>query len=521
MTETQNILAWADLLQILALVYAGIEFFSSKKNLKYLLRKSKVSLLTIIILIIVIALNLVVELIPIIRMQDFVHLPFTLPMFILNGLIFKILAISILVGLILFYFCITLYPRLLYFPLRYNDKKPEKFFETIFGLLKVQTPITVENHRLICELLSFHNNLGHILKHLKHWEPEEERDEQYKYADELLNYALTDKWFLDYLCSKDKYALLFILDTIKQEKATECWSFIRKLSSRLLSEKSFLDYEISDLGDGAYRCIIDNLYKDNFFYSTYPLFSITSPDLEEEKATLEKITHTMDVAIRDYLSKKENQNLNRIGLNPFHFGLEYLSRKYESIVYEIRDNKNKRGESFEERYEITSFFQQLEYSFMKDGDRHVELSDRESNIEKNTLTNEIVQRVFELCESLASLSDNEGQELARDATFEFGWLWEGVEKTGEEYLKPMKNKLLELFEERIKENITGKYPPLVRVLLSINGFSNDYLGKLLTKYKRRLKPFISKKETQQRFKPYFWVKDKDGGWKSEYGAKYL
>jgi hypothetical protein len=521
MTEIQNILTWADLLQIFALVYAGIEFFSSKKNLKYLLRKSKVSLLTIIILVIVVILNILVEIIPIIRMQDFIHLPFTLPIFILNGLIFKVLAISILVGLILFYFCITLYPRLLYFPLRYNDKDPEKFFETIFGLLKSQTPLTAENYRLICELLFYKGNFGCIIKHLKHWEPEEGRNEQYEYADELLNRALTDKWFLDYLCSKDKYALLAILQTIKREKATECWSFIRKLSSRLLAENSFLDYEISDLGDGAYRYIIDGFYKDNFFYSNFPLFSITSQNLESEKASLKKLTHTMDVAIKDYLSKKEKQNTNRIGLNPFHSGLEYLVEKYNSIVYEIRDSKNDMGKFFEERYEITSFFQQLEYSFTEDEDRQVELSDSELKIEKYTLTNEIVQSVFELCESLASLSDNEGQELARDDIFEFRWLWEGVEKAGEEHLKPMRNKLLELFEERIKENINGKYPPLVRVLLSINGFSNDDLGKLLTKYKRRLKPLISKRETQQRFKPYFWVKDKDGGWKSEYGAKYL
>lgn len=521
MIATQNILTWVDLLQILALVYAGIEFFSRKKNLKYLLKKTKVSSFTLFIIVIVVVLNLVADSILIIRMQDFIHFPFTLPTFILNGIAFKALAICLLVGLILFYFFIILNPNLLFFPLRYNDKDPEKFFETIFGLLKSQTPLTAENYRLICELLFYKDTLGCILKHLKYWEPEEQRNEQYKYADELLNYALTDKWFLDYLCSKDKYALLFILETIKKEKATECWSFIRKLSSRLLSEKSFLDYETSDLGDGAYRYIIENLYEDNFFYSKYPLFSITSPDSESEKALLKKLTHTMEVSIKDYLSKKRNQNLNRIGLNPYYFGLEYLSKKYESIVYEIRDNKNNSGESFEQRFEITSFFQQLEYSFMEDGDRQVELSDRESNVEKNTLTNEIAQRVFELCESLASLSDNEGQELARDAIFEFRWLWEGVEKKGEEYLKPMRNKLLELFEERIKENINGKYAPLVRVLLSINGFSGDDLGKLLTKYKKQLKLLISKKETQQRFKPYFWVKDKDGGWRSEYGAKYL
>lgn len=521
MIATQNILTWVDLLQILALVYAGIEFFSRKKNLKYLLKKTKVSSFTLFIIITVVVLNLVADSILIIRMQDFIHFSFTLPTFILNGFAFKALAICLLVGLILFYFFIILNPNLLFFPLRYNDKKPEQFLKTIFGLLKVQTPPTAENHRLICELLSYNNNLGRILKHLKYWEPEEQRNKQYKSADELLNYALTDKWFLDYLCSKDKYALLFILETIKKEKATECWSFIRKLSSRLLSESSFLDYEISDLGDGAYRYIIENLYEDNFFYSKFPLFSITSPDSEYEKASLKKLTHTMKVSIQDYLSKKENQNPNRIGLNPFYFGLEYLIRKYNSIIYEIRSSKDNNGKSFEERYEISSFFQQLEYSFTEEENRKVELSDRELNIEKNTLTSDIVQSVFELCESLSSLSDNEGQEIAREDIFEFRWLWEGVEKKGEEYLKSMRNKLLELFEERIKENINGKYPPLIRVLLSINGFSSDDLGKLLTKYKRQLKPLISKKETQQRFKPYFWVKDKDGGWKSEYGAKYL
>ncbi len=290
----------------------GYRILNSSKNYKFIFKKSYLPRFTIITILGVIRLNLLTELSPLIRQQEVLKLGFQLPEFILNGLIFKIMSIVMLVILVINYFRATLFTDSLLKQLKYKKKNPEIFFETIFGLLKLQIPITNENYYLICTLLLNNDNLRNTIKNLKKDSNLETVSKEYKYADELINSALTDRGFLNYLCTQDKFVLIGILDIIKEEEAKECYQFIRKLSASLICKESFLDYEIDDSGDGNYRILIEDFYSNYFFYNNFTLFDVDFEQKDSELKVLEKLTNIMEVSIKDYFTKIDNQNRNRI-----------------------------------------------------------------------------------------------------------------------------------------------------------------------------------------------------------------
>jgi len=510
----RDLLSWSSLLQILALIYAGIEFLHTNKNLKYLYKRSKLPQWTLLTIGIVIFLNLLSDISPVLRQQEAIALPFQLPEMLINGLLLKIVAIFMLTALITYYFIVTLRPQVLQKQLNYKEKDPDKFLDTVFHLLKFNMPITTDNYRLVCILLVSDNNLKNILSHLTQWMPKESQSKEYRLANELLNYTLADKGFLNYLTSEDRQSLLKILGIIKESKATECHQFIRKLSSHLLSHDSLLDIELDRLGDGVYNYITEGFYSEPFFYNNYSLFDISYNMKGSDYNVLKKLTTVMESSINDYFSNESNQFGHSLN-NPYHFGLEFLVSEFRTLISKLA----KQGDYYDdatllERLEVTSFFQHLEFCLSSNEHRKVKLSEPEQTVAEHTLTEDIAKCIFELVDITTRMEGKDGQEQARSIVMSLDWIW-GRHHPADDVHTNLNNRILELFDTRIKENIKGKYSPMVRVLLSLVPISekgNYGTSVLLYKYKSQLQPLLEDPATQERFKPISWVKDEKGNW---------
>ena len=510
LNEIRELLSWASLLQIFALIYAGIEFMSNNQTLKFLFRKSTFPRNTIFTIILVVLLNLFADLSPMIRQQTIVTIPLQLPEFVLNGLLFKASAILFIGALIIDYFLITLFPGKLLKQLKYNEKNPEKFFNVLFGLLKYTTPVNSDNYRLVRNLLFDSENFKKILQHLKNWQPKEERSETYRFADEIVNYLLTDQGFLSYLASEDKFALLKILTLIKDEDAKQCHHFIRKLSARLLCKQSFLDPELKELGDGAYRDIMEIFYEQSFFYKKYLLFDVDYEEKDAMPSVIEKLTRVLELGIKDYFSQEANQSTNRI-TNPFHSGMEFLSQRMREILYEsdklhdVYDNKYQ-----VERHRIIAFFSHLKYSLFSGENRKVKLSEEEMEVSSDTVTGDIVNNIFEVLSNTAMLDSKDGQDIARMIALQLDWVWDNKHELDKELFRELSNKMITLLDERVEENLKGGYPPVVRVLLSISGISKKgQLGKMLKKYEKEIVRQMLHSKTKKTVMPMDWKVSKD------------
>jgi hypothetical protein len=407
--------------------------------------------------------------------------------------------------LIFFYLIITFVPSFLLIFYKYSSKKPQKFFDEVYELLKYRRDGSL--YPILVNLLLANDNLLRILENIREWEPEENRNDRYKESYEFINLLLTDGAFLRYLCKRDKFSLLQILRIIKSSGSTQVSNFVRLLSEKLLTENSLLDTEVDYKENESYRDILTNLYLDPFFLTNFNLYDVSYLRDIIPLSSLEKLTMAMELSITLYFQKISYQ-VPHIFSNPYFSGLEALKSEFKKIIFKIREENPFYGNGYQDLLiRIQIFISGIQTIFENE---NIQIGVREINLEEGSFMKQFVEVMFELISDVSIFCSNEGQDYARTFCLDLEWLWDGSIKNVE-LQKNVRDFMFEKMNERIKENLKGGYPPMIRTLLSISGIGTDPLGEgVLKNYKNEI---LALEGTKVKLLiPYDWEKDENGNY---------
>lgn len=516
-----NLIPWIEFVGIAAFLYTGIQFLSRNETTRYLFTHSVIPKIITGAFALIIGILVFATALPIIRFYNEIPFPYIRKIFLLPTF-WELIALILLLALVIFLLTISLFPKIRWYFWRIKSFKanPNKYFESIRYLV-VSGEQSNEFYGLVVKSL-LDGNLKYILSQLK--ERGNKLTEQESLAYYLVNIVLSNNGFIRYLTEKDKMALLYILNEIRQSGSKNVSDFIQAISYNLfISQKSLLEFEIGNFGEGFEQPIIKEFYADAFFYKNFDLFfgvkywRIGNIDL----SFVRKARKVLESQMQDYFSDC-NRQAKYSGHNSIHWGLEMMASMYENIILDI--HKLDEETIYENKHrdikgEIESFFQHSENCLHEYFNRKPCISDFEMKVEENSVTEALIESIFKTIEALSWIK--EAQEYVRmSVLMAFDWIWDSYNIKGE--LKDnLQKKMFEKFDERIKENLKGQYPSMTRVLMSISGISNEGKGlsKLLNKYKSKILRAIKVKKNVVRFIPSDWIFDKKKNlYKHKHGA---
>jgi len=342
---------------------------------------------------------------------------------------------------------------------------------------------------------------------------------------QLIDIAMSDKFFCHYLSENNIGLLLHVIDKINEYKLwNSCgYVFFDSLCKELfLNEQSHLSREMEFRGVGVHKPIFKALFTSFEILDWYRPFQSFSwwEDKNFKVDIINKYITGLNVAFEEYFKKERYTCLSGTPNIALSVALKNLVQILNFICIRIR--KIKDDEIYYNGYHdvimaIQNFFGMgnLEQYLVGSENYEPRFSREDLKVKKHSLTEGIVKSIFDFLDALTIL---ENDDYARTISAAVFWLIFPTDRETPEIIKNMEDKLLCLLQERVEENKKGGYSSMIKLLINIYGFQfykglEDHIriGKYIeTEFKDNLaKEIIRDINKETRYLPRNYIVDRE------------